>query len=359
MGPENLSQALTRWIEARVAGGSYAGAVAAVLDRGNVAKAVVGKLGSDVGEPLHFDSWFSLESVSKVVCTAPLVLLLSEEGVMGLDQPIATWLREFSDLGKEQITPRQILSHTSGLPDVDDITLDLASSRAAIWKAVLQLKPMHRPGSKVRYSDLAYLILGKAIETATGTPLDRLATERLWLPLGMKSTLFCPPPSRRDKCTSNRKIRGECVDPLDRALGGVVGCDGVFSTAEDLLIFSKMLLCRSFLKTESFGAWLEEQAPDGGAITSDFDYLFSARKALGWELPGKYSHGGTLLSERAFGKVGGTGTFLWIDPARDLAAIYLTNYGQPIPFSAENWSSLIHNVGAKEFFDFVVSATSR
>jgi len=349
-----MSRNLSQWIARKVEAGHYAGAVAVVSEKGQVEKAVFGKLGSELEEPLHFHSLFSLESISKVVCTAPLVLLLSQEKVMGLDQSIGTWLPDFRENGKNLITARQILSHSSGLPDVDDVSIDLSSTPEALWKAVMNLEPIYPPGSRVRYSDLAYLILGKAIEVAAGMKLDRLAKERLWLPLGMKNTFFCPPDARLKECTSNRRIRGKCVDPLDRALGGVVGCDGVFSTAEDLLVFSEMLLNRVFLKEESFDAWFGERVPNACAIGSDFDYLFSARKALGWELPGEYSHGGSLFSEKAFGKVGGTGTFLWIDPVRDLAAIYLTNYGQPVPFTADNWSKLIRDVGSKDFFDFVL-----
>lgn len=341
-------------MEQKVEQGIYAGAVALVSLQGEVAQAAVGKLGRELDDPMTLDALFSLESISKVVCTAPLVLLLAEQKQMGLDAPLQEWLPEFRTPEKKTITARQILSHSSGLPDSDDVALDISARAETLWKTVLDLKPLFEPGSKVRYSDLAYLLLGRAIETASGMKLDALASKLLWEPLGMRNTFFNPPKEQLNRCTSNRGLRGQCVDPLDRALGGVVGCDGVFSTAEDLLRFSKMILQKQLLSPQSFAAWLSEQTPSAAPIRSDFDYLFAARKALGWELPGPFSHGGESFSGRAFGKVGGTGTFLWIDPDRDLIAIYLTNYGQPVPFSENNWSKLISATGSRDFFDFVV-----
>ncbi|MCB0406158.1 MAG: beta-lactamase family protein [Bdellovibrionales bacterium] len=351
-----MRSSLLGWIEKKVGAGIYAGAVALVSVKGELAQAAIGTMGRELDEPITMGAIFSLESISKVLCTAPLVLLLAEKNQMGLDVPLQQWLPEFRTPEKKNITARQILSHCSGLPDTDDVTLDISASPQSLWNTVLDLKPLFEPGSKVRYSDLGYLILGRAIEIAAGMKLDRLASQLLWKPLGMESTSFSPSADQQFRCISNRGLRGVCVDPLDRALGGVVGCDGVFSTAEDLLKFSKMILNKKLLKPESFRAWVGEQTTNTGAIRSDFEYLFAGRKALGWELPGPFSHGGAGLSSNAFGKVGGTGTFLWIDPDKDLVAIYLTNYGQPVPFSADNWSKLIHDVGSKEFFELVTTA---
>lgn len=356
-----LQEKLSVFLEQKINAGAYAGA-AVLVDVGGepVAEVCLGRLGAELSQRLTPDALFSLESISKVVCTAPVVLSLSERGAMGLDQPIATWLPQFRNPAKEKVTPRQILSHSSGLPDTDDVSLDPALGPKELWTRILGAEPLFPAGKKVHYSDLAYLILGRVIEIAAGKPLDLLARDLVWSPLAMTDTQFNPSPDSANRLTSNRALRGKCVDPVDRALGGVVGCDGVFSTARDLRTFGRMMLGegvldgKRVLKRESVKELVKDQTPfaiPDHEVSSDFEYLYSARKGLGWELPGSpYAHGGTSFSARAFGKVGGTGTFLWIDPSRDLVAIYLTNHGQPVPFGKEGWSALMSEVDSKTLF---------
>lgn len=365
----SLSEKLSAFLTTKLQRGAYAGA-SVLVDVGGatVAEVSQGRLGAELQEPLQSDALFSLESISKVVCTAPLVAALAERGVMALDQPLATWLPEFRVATKERITPRQILSHASGLPDSDDIVLDPAWGPTKLWQHIAGAAPLFPPATKVHYSDLGYFLLGRAIEVAAGKPLDRLAHELLWAPLGMSDTQFTPPPEALSRLTSNRLIRGKCVDGVDQAFGGVVGCDGVFSTAHDLRAFGRMMLGegelhgKRILSRESVRELVTDQTPFAladGNIASDFAYLYSARKALGWELPGtSYCHGGTGLSPRAFGKVGGTGTFFWIDPSRDMVAIYLTNHGQPVPFSADGLAAMISTVDSHGFFSLVASAVA-
>lgn len=354
-----MKRLVHQFLVSHVNKGKYPGAVAALWKRGQyeVIEAY-GWLGAESRQPISTEALFSLESISKVICTAPLVLSLSECNKMSLDEPLSTWIPEFRNHAKKSITPRQILSHASGLPEVDDLSLNPALSCDELWESILNCTPLFEPGKKVSYSDLGYMILGRAIEIATGQDLDNLAKSKLWHPLEMKDTTFNPCATKQ--MTSNRGICGKSVDPIDQALGGIVGCDGVFSTAGDLLNFGKMMLNggilngKQVLNEASIREITQNQTPfqsQSEGISSAFDYLLFAPKALGWELPGPYSHGSHLFSKRSYGKVGGTGTFIWLDPDQELIAIYLTNHGQPVPFSKSGWEDLIQNVEPKEFFD--------
>ena len=356
-----MQRRATDFIQSKIAMNAYAGAVGILsVKNQTIFETCLGTLGAGISSSLSLDSLFSMESVSKVICTAPLVLSLSEEGGLQLDQPISTWVKEFKTPQKSKITPRQILSHSSGLPDSDEISLDLTHSTSELWKAILNTDPVFEPGTCVHYSDLGYQVLGHVIELITGKKLDQVARDRIWNPLGMQDTQFAPLQCTNERVTANRNVRGCSVDPIDQALGGVVGCDGVFSTVADLLIFGKTMLSQGeylgkrILTAESVAELISSQTPfaiPNDQIQHDFEYLFKGPKALGWELPGTpFCHGGSLLSSQAFGKVGGTGTFIWIDPEVESVAIYLTNHGQPVPFGREGWMELITSVGSKEFF---------
>jgi len=95
------------------------------------------------------DALFRLESISKVVCTAPVVLALSERGVLRLDEPVATGLPECRSRPNETITLRQLLSHSSGLPDTDEIVLDSVLGAAELWTRILAARPVSLPGTRV------------------------------------------------------------------------------------------------------------------------------------------------------------------------------------------------------------------
>jgi CubicO group peptidase (beta-lactamase class C family) len=85
--------------------------------------------------------------------------------------------------------------------------------------------------------------------------------------------------------------------------------------------------------------------------------LLATPKGYGWELATpRFSSGGTRLSLSAYGKVGGTGTFMWIDPPRQLFAVLLTNHGLPVPFDEPGWNRLLENTGSVEFFNGVMAA---
>jgi CubicO group peptidase (beta-lactamase class C family) len=187
----------------------------------------------------------------------------------------------------------------------------------------------------VEYSDLGFILLGEIIRRLTGQPLDDIAHDWIFDPLGMRNSVFRPPdnlrdripPTEDDKDFRKRLLRGEVDDANAFALGGVAGHAGMFSTAGDVAIFAQTLL--------NGGIYAHHRLLDRATISQ-----FTARtlisgsaRALGWDVPTDPSSSGRYFSTHAYGHTGFTGTSLWIDPDRQLFVILLTNRVYP---SAQN-----------------------
>jgi len=187
---------------------------------------------------------YDLASLTKVVGTTTAVMLLVEDGKMRLDEPVASYLPEFSNGGRERVTIRHLLTHTSGLPEGLDVPNGLSPEQALRY--VLGTPLRSTPGMRVEYSDLSAVVLYAAAERAAGEPLFRLLDRRVYGPLKMRSTTYlagvgCPTcaPTMRDE--NDQPVRGLVHDPIARKLGGVAGNAGLFSTAHDLGHFAAML----------------------------------------------------------------------------------------------------------------------
>ncbi len=370
------------FIGARVAAGTVPGAVALVARNGHIAAwRAYGQIDRR-GGAMRPDAIFDLESISKVVATAPAVMLLAERSVLDLDAPVARYLPAFAARGKAAITIRDMLRYSAGL-DVDVTFQDTSTPRASAsqvvraWALMLRQVPVAPPRSQVLYSDLTYRTLGHLIETVTGERLDRFVRRSLWAPLGLNSTSYFPTvpaapllervAGTRYSALRRRVLRGEMADEQDWWLGGIVGCDSVFSDAYDLAVFNQMMLNGGayggvrLLRPETVAAMTRDQTPRVAPQRRDYlDGLLLTPKGYGWELsvdPRK-SPGGAGFGRVAFGKSGGAGTFMWLDPRRQLMAIYLTNYGEPQPFTGAGWDKLVADIAPFHFFDLVASATA-
>ena len=138
---------------------------------------------------------FDLASLTKVVATTTALMLLVERGAVGLDAPVRTYLPEFQGPGMADITVRHLLTHTSGLRATLPL-YDEADSAAAL-RRVFAETPIYRPGTRVVYSDLNAILLGEIVRRAAGEPLDRFAGREIFVPLGLRQTLFRPPVALR------------------------------------------------------------------------------------------------------------------------------------------------------------------
>jgi CubicO group peptidase (beta-lactamase class C family) len=318
-------ESIDRIVRRGITAGGYPGASVVVGRRGySVFEKGYGRLGwtSSSEAVVPDESIYDLASLTKVVGTATAAMILYDEGRLELDAPVAKYLPAFSGGTKDDVTVRQLLTHTSGLPAGRDLRR-LATSAWEARQLVMSTPLTCAPGRCLVYSDLGADVLGFTIEAITGQGLDAFLSERVFAPLGMNDTQFRPALSLRDRIAPTEvssprgyAIRGEVHDENAWALGGVAGHAGLFSTAADLSLFAQMMLNRGTF--------------NGVRIVSDSAVArFTARatgtRALGWDTADGDGPAGVHMGERAYGHTGFTGTSLWIDPDRDLFVVLLTN----------------------------------
>ncbi len=301
------------------------------LPDGNVYQRSYGRLhyGND-GAPVSDSTLYDLASLTKVIATTPAVMRLYEEGRIALDSAAASYLPEFGVNGKEGITIRQLLQHRSGLEAFRQFHPAMKSEQEVL-QVIYSMAPQYPPGSRVQYSDLGMIVLGKIVERVTGLRLNVFVRQMLFEPLCMRNTMFLPADSLRshiapteiDTSWRMRLLQGEVHDETASLLGGVSGNAGLFSTAADLGLFAEMML--------HLGG-----APDTQLFRPSTIERFTSRqyardsRALGWDLRSVTgSSAGHYFSMRSYGHTGFTGTSIWIDPIADTYVIFLTNRVHP------------------------------
>ncbi len=320
-------------IQSAVADGNIPGAVLIVGHNGAVIyrKAYGSRALEPRREPMTLDTVFDLASLTKVIATTTAVMQLVEQGKVRMTDPVAKYLPEFAQNGKEDITVRQLLTHYSGLePD-----LDLKTSwegKDTAYRMAFAETPAQTPGSGFTYSDINFITLGALVERVSGETLDAYCTRHIFAPLKMVHTRFVPPLARRagwiekiapTQYDENEKmLRGVVHDPTARRMGGVAGHAGLFSTAEDLAKFAQALLnggggILSAVMVEKMTS--PEQPPAAPVL-----------RGFGWDIDSPFSSNrGELLPVGSFGHTGFTGTSVWIDPTTNTYIILLTNAVHP------------------------------
>ena len=302
--------------------GSFPGAALAVGRYGHVVlEEGLGRLGT--GEP-QVDpdrTVYDLASLTKVVGTTSAVMVLVEDGRMGLDDPVSAYLPEFTGGGKDRVTIRHLLTHTSGLPDWAEVGGD--TPEEALLR-VVRMPLRSTPGMRVTYSDLGFIVLHAAAERAAGEPLYRLLDRRVFAPLSMRSTSYVfGEGCGRCAGTSQQRgdaFRGRVHDPIARRMGGLAGNAGLFSTVHDVARFAAMMANGGQLdgvrvfRAETVRRFTQRQPGSG-------------TRALGWDTPGQPGTGasGSRVSASSFGHTGFTGTSIWIDPERGTWVVLLAN----------------------------------
>lgn len=265
---------------------------------------------------------YDLASLTKVIGTTTAVMILYDEGLIGLDDPVSKYLPNYTKGNKDKVTIRLLLEHRSGLPP-DRPLWRLASSPDEARRIVLNTSLSYKPGSRYVYSDIGAMTLAFVVEHITGQPLDSFLHERVYGPLGMTNTFFRPADSLRDRIAPTEvtpprgyPIQGEVHDENAYALGGVAGHAGLFSTAQDLAVFAQMML--------NDGVYNHVRIVADSTVQL-FTRRAAGSRALGWAMADGQWGSGEYLSDEAYGHVGYTGTSLWIDPEREMFVILLTN----------------------------------
>ena len=290
-------------------------------------------------------SLFDIASLTKPL-TAALFLALSQEGHLSPDG-IAAEVLPFtsSDPRTGEIRFAHLLSHTSGLPAWLPLYEKVSAAEKAegrpifgtaeghdrLLAEILSLPPSRDPGAAWEYSDLGYILLGRAIEVAGFRSLDRLLSEKVTAPLGMRETRYLPLAALSECETGQviptgwsdvrqREKAGEVDDENAAAMGGVAGHAGLFSTAGDLFLFARELVraCKGEGRVLSRASALR--------MTTRVAQPPGCPRTLGFDTPTPpHSQAGERAPVDAVGHLGYTGCSIWIDPGRGISVILLTN----------------------------------
>jgi CubicO group peptidase (beta-lactamase class C family) len=314
--------------------------------------------------PLAVDSLFPVTSITKpIVATA--VMCLVEDGLLGLNRPVADYIPEFQGEGKGDVLVHHLLTHTSGIrqeevdahmsvvadtvkvPPPDDTQHPLVQERlfgalgAPLWKP---------PGVEMSYSDHNYTFAGEIVRRVSGDSLDNFARERIFAPLGMNDTYFIVPESVR-----RRAVRRPPGSPFpswgeDRMMDIPFAATGASSTALDMATFLQMFLNRGrygearIVSGPTVDAMTRNQIPGIGADLMGERHA-EAFWGLGWDIhgPGKWNgHPGALLPLEAFHHRGMGGTYIWGDPINEIVGAYFSvRPSEEIPLMIEEFVNAV------------------
>ena len=275
------------------------------------------------------DTIYDAASLTKVVATTPAVLLLHERGKLNVQDPVRVHLPEFTGQGREAITIRQLLTHTSGLrPDIS--VNGWSGHQECIAKCMAEL-PRAAPDERFIYSDINFQLLDEVVRRVSKKRLDVFCSEEIFGPLKMHDTGYNPPAAKRTRIapttvTDGKALRGVVHDPRARKTSGIAGHAGLFTTAPDLARYARMLLQAGELdgvrlfKPETVQLMTSVQTPSS----------LPARRGLGWDIDTGYSSPrGHKFPLGSFGHTGFTGPSLWIDPHSKTFVVFLCNRVHP------------------------------
>lgn len=306
----------------------FTAAAVAIGRRGRLVKLQgYGRTGGQPVDPRA--TLFDIASLSKVVGTTAAVMALVDDDRLQIGAPVRRYVPGYRGEGRGDITVRQLLTHTAGLP-AGDWLYGSASSPEQALRQVMRTDLVTQPGERMVYSDFGMILMAEAVRRVAEEPMDRFLARRIFGPLGMQSTFYLPAgelqprtvPAAPPESQRPYEIDGVVHDGNAFRLGGVAGHAGLFSTAWDLSVYAQTLL--------NGGAYGTRRIWDGGTVASFIRRQpNAATRALGWDTPAARSSAGSYLSERSFGHTGFTGTSIWIDPTKELFVILLTNRTYP------------------------------
>lgn len=280
---------------------------------------------------------YDVASITKVAATTAAAMLLSQRGQLDLSAPIGELLPGFV-VGRSPgerarlVTIRHLLAHNSGLPGYVELFRSVVSPED-LFRACLKLPLEAEPGTRAEYSDMGFILLGKALEVLTREAFESWTDREIFQRLAMNATGFNPPlrarssipPTEIDQVMRNRRVQGEVQDEHAWLLRGVSGHAGLFSNVPDLLRFAEEIL-KSVKPETSDGALFARATVDQYAARQT---PIGSTRALGWDTPSEQSSAGRYFSSHSIGHLGYSGCSLWIDLEARVAVVLLTNRTWP------------------------------
>jgi CubicO group peptidase (beta-lactamase class C family) len=314
----------------------------------------------DLNEKVTNETIFDVASVSKIVGTLPNVMKLYDQNKINLNTTLAEMLPIFATSDKKDIHFKELLTHSAGLLawiPFYKATLDsnnkplskyyrkLADSQFSkkvadslfirndyhdtIMKMIVDSKLSTK--KEYKYSDFTFIILGNYLERATGVPLDILASEQFFKPIGANNTMYNPlikidknriAPTEVDNYFRHQTIQGYVHDMAAALEGGVAGHAGLFSNAMDIAKIMQMFLQKGNYGDQQF---FSEKTFD------DFNTCYFCsdgnRRGLGFDKPQLSGDGPTCgcVSMSSFGHTGFTGIMTWADPVTEIVYVFISN----------------------------------
>lgn len=310
---------------------TFPGAVVGYIRDGVTCIVPFGRLTYEADAPTVTEGTvYDLASVTKSIPTACVILSLAEAGKLSLDDPIQKFVPEMSQASGSGVLIRHLLTFTTALHLPQRSSAYATHGVSGILQAIFTAPLKYPPGQQYTYSDPPYILLGLAAERILQKPLDQIADNLFFKPLGMHSTTFHPALLKTPIAPTEINGRGIVVNAAhdEKAwafakAGRVAGHAGLFSTAADLLTFGRMLLNggeldgRRYFSPDTVRAMWTPAFDDGTYGVS-----------LGWRarspnfiMPG--------LPPHMFGKEGFTGTMIMLDPDGGSCLVLLSNRTYP------------------------------
>jgi len=275
------------------------------------------------------DTIYDAASLTKVVATTPAILLLHQRGRLSIENPVKKYIPEFTGDGRDAVTVRHLLTHTSGLrPDISVSGWD--DHAECIAKCVAE-KLRTPPGTAFKYSDINFQLLDEILRRVTRQRIDVFCNKEIFGPLKMTDTGYNPPTVKHARVapttvTDGQALRGIVHDPRARKTAGIAGHAGLFTTAPDLAKYARCLL--------NGGAPIFTPETVKLMTTAQTPATLTLQRGLGWDMTSGYSSprgekDGTQFPPGSFGHTGFTGPSIWIDPHSRTFIIFLCNRVHP------------------------------
>lgn len=281
--------------------------------------------------PVEPDSIYEVASITKPV-TATALMLLVERGLISLREPVNSYLPDFKGDERDKVRVLDLLSHTSGLPDMLPENIQLRREHAPLSEFVKRTYStplLFSPGTSFRYQSMGILLAGQIVENLTRMPLREFERKEIFEPLGMRRTSLglgrvrieetVQTPAAPDADSKDTESWGG-NSPYWRDMGHPWG--GMHTTTMDVAV-----LLQTFLNGGVYGGQRILSPAAVAAMTTDQNGNLSAPWGLGWALGRSTAWNcfGDLASPRTFGHAGATGTVAWADPETQLICVVLTN----------------------------------
>jgi CubicO group peptidase (beta-lactamase class C family) len=326
-------------VGAAIKRGDCPGAVVLVVHAGAVAyrKAFGNRAVKPDEVAMTADTVFDMASLTKPVATGTSVMILIQQGKLKPDDLVSKHWPAFAANGKDKVTVEHLLLHTSGLT-ADNALADYADGRAKALERIAALKLEAPAGERFKYSDVGFIALGELVERVSGTPVDAFAKKHVFEPLKMTDTSFNPAEAIKKRIAptglrDGKTILGAVHDPRAFKMDGVAGHAGLFSTADDLARYCRMLLREGeldgarVLDAKTVKLFTEPHA----VPVLDKGKESKGARSFGWDVDTSYSapRGALFKKGEGYGHTGFTGTSVWIDPGTKTAVIVLTNRVHP------------------------------